>query len=197
MGTHFRILVDRTASAKDAPALAGTVMNYLIRRRIIECERSDCTLGDKGGFRPGANVEEALASWAARGDEAGPLSAAVIANDLRGYACNGVEEVVGRTVFHNQGAGLDVVRCPLCLANQLEEDWGDAVGRWYDGDDCAPLPCRHCNESSPIVEWTFDPPWAFGNLGFKFWEWPPLKRRFVDEIKGLLGHEIVMISGKV
>jgi hypothetical protein len=47
------------------------------------------------------------------------------------------------------------------------------------------------------VEWTFDPPWAFGNLGFKFWEWPPLKRRFVDEIKGLLGHEIVMISGKV
>jgi hypothetical protein len=43
----------------------------------------------------------------------------------------------------------------------------------------------------------FDPPWAFGNLGFKFWNWPPLKRSLIEQISGILGHGVIIIAGKI
>jgi len=197
MGDTFRIIVDSTASPQEAPVLAKEVMDYMIGRRIIQAERGEGVLGKDGGYRPGENVEEALASWTPHHSPGGPLAIDKIASDLRRWATNGVEETIGRTVFHNFGAGLDVVRCPVCQANNVESDWGDAVGRWYRGDDLAPFQCRSCNESSPLTDWTFDPPWAFGHLGFEFWNWPPMKRSFIDKIAGILGHKVVLVAGKV
>jgi hypothetical protein len=43
--------------------------------------------------------------------------------------------------------------------------------------------------------WIYEPPWAFGNLGFTFWNWPQLKVDFVIELAKLLGHKTRMISG--
>jgi hypothetical protein len=203
MGDSFRTIVDSFASLEEAPVLADRVISYLIERRIVRPERSDCVLGKKGSYPPGENVGEALATWTPhhiRGTQhipGDPLPLETIIHTLRRWSVNGVEEVVGRTVFHNFGAGLDVVRCPVCLANQVKADWGDAVGTWYQGDNLAAFRCPSCNESSPIIEWTFDPPWAFGNLGFNFWNWPPMKRGFIDRLSGILGHKVVVIAGKI
>jgi hypothetical protein len=41
------------------------------------------------------------------------------------------------------------------------------------------------------------PPWGFGNLGFKFWNWPPLLPRFVKEVEEQLGNEVVFVYGKI
>src|SRR5262249_10862911 len=120
-----------------------------------------------------------------------------ILRTLRSWSNNGVEEIVGRNVFHNMGAGLDAVRCPLCLSNQVNADWGVAVDGWYRGDDMAACQCRSCNENGPIKQWRFDPPWAFGNLGFTFWNWPPMKRSFIDQISKILCHDVVLVAGKV
>jgi hypothetical protein len=197
MGDYFRTIVDRAVPASAAPALAQRVMDYMIGRRIIQAVRSDCVLRKEFGFAPGENVEEALARWTPAGTPGAPLPVDQIVSDLRGLATNGVVEVVGRTVFHNAGGGLDIVRCPLCLANEVASAWGEIVARWHEGDDLAALQCTSCNESSPVTEWTFDPPWAFGNLGFEFWNWPPLNRNFVNTIAGILGHKVAVVVGKV
>jgi hypothetical protein len=196
MGVSFQTIVDPFASIDEAPALAERVIQHLIARRIVEAERTDCTLSKQGGYAPGENVAEALATWTPRSTGI-PLSLEEIIRDVMRWSCNGVEEVVGRTVFHNFGAGLDAVRCPVCLANEEESNWGDAIGGWFKGDDFASFQCPNCRESSPITEWKFDPPWAFGNLGFKFWDWPPLKRNFIEQISSILGHKVIMIAGKV
>jgi hypothetical protein len=192
MGSTFRTIVEPSASPQDAPALAKKVIHYLIERRIIRPERKS-----EGGYPPGDNVAEALATWTPRDRPGHPLPLEEILHDLLRWSNNGVEEVVGRTVFHNFGAGLDVVRCPVCVGNHVKANWGDAIDQWYAGDDLAPFQCPGCTEISPIIEWTFDPPWAFGHLGFTFWQWPPMKRAFIDQIAGILGHKVVVIAGKI
>lgn len=196
MGSQYRVVVDPRASATDAPVLAKKVIEFMVSRNIIRAERSDCVYSKEGGYLPGDNVDEALAQWTPAASNV-PLPLEKIAADLRKRAPNGVVEIVGRTVFHNGGAGVDVVRCPLCQANNIEEDWGEAVGRWYDGDDLAPLQCSDCNEKSPLIDWTIDPPWAFGHLGFEFWNWSPMKRAFIDRISDILGHKVVLVTAKV
>jgi len=196
MGDSFRTIVDPLASLDEAQAMAERVIQHLIERKIVKPERTDRTPGDPGGYPPGENVAEALATWTPCSTGV-PLSLEEITHDLLRCGWNGVDAVVGRTVFHNFGAGLDVVRCPVCLANQEGKNWGDAIGRWFKGDDLASFRCPNCRESSPITEWKFDPPWAFGNLGFKFWNWPPLKRSFIEQISGILGHRVIMIAGKI
>jgi hypothetical protein len=197
MGDSFRTIVHPVASLADAPALADKVIAHLIKRKIVGPVRTDCVLGKAGGYPPGDNVGEALATWSPSAGSGVPLSLETIVRDLRRSSCNGVREVVGRTVFHNFGAGLDVVRCPICVGNEVDAHWSDAVGRWYDGDDHAAFKCSDCNEDSPITQWTFDPPWAFGNLGFEFWNWPPVKKEFIDQVSEILGHKVVLITGKV
>ncbi len=49
MGDKFQVIVDRTASAYEAPVLAKLVMDYMIGQQFVEAGRSDCTLGKTGG----------------------------------------------------------------------------------------------------------------------------------------------------
>jgi|SRR5579863_8200149 len=72
--------------------------------------------------------------------------------------------VIGREVFHNGDVGVDAVRCPLCGANQVKSDWGEAIDRWSDGDDDALLMCNACSAVSPLTRWLFEPAWDLGVL---------------------------------
>ena len=130
--SSFQTLVDPLASIDEAHGMAERVIQHLIERRIIKHERTDCTPCEQGGYPPGENVAEVLATWTPRSTGI-PLSFEEIMGDLTKCSWNGVDEVVGRTVFHNMGAGLDVVRCPVCLANQEDKRWGDAIDKWFKG----------------------------------------------------------------
>jgi len=46
-----------------------------------------------------------------------------------------------------------------------------------------------------VTEWSFEPGFAFGNLGFTFWNWPPfLSGRLIDEVGRLLSpHRVVLV----
>jgi len=39
------------------------------------------------------------------------------------------------------------------------------------------------------------PPWGFDNLGFTFWNWPPLAGEFVARVAALLEHRVVVVRG--
>ena len=46
-------------------------------------------------------------------------------------------------------------------------------------------------------DWAWSPPWGFGHLGIKFWNWPLLTGEFRAEVADLLGHRTVYPRGKV
>lgn len=171
MGDTFQDIVVPTARLDDAAWFADDVLKFLIENEIILPQRTDCILGGKGGYPPGKRFEEAVVQPS---------------NDVRRLRTNGMDVVIGRTVFHNGGLGVDAVLCPACGANQVDGDWADAVDRWYAGDDDAPLACGACRAEIPLTRWVFGPPWGFASLGFKFWNWPPLKLEFVDRVSKVL-----------
>ncbi|MGD9720513.1 MAG: hypothetical protein AB7O59_21865 [Pirellulales bacterium] len=181
MGDSYQQIVDLHATVQEAPRLARTVLRYLIERGVICGEASDSALGGPRGYRPGPNFKEAVGGRLVHFLEVQP---------------NGVCCEIGRTVFH-AGGNSDKVLCPICHTDASSSDWTDAVDRWFQGDDAAAHTCQHCGIASRITQWDFDFVWAFGNLGFTFWNWPPLRPQFVEQISSLLAHEVRVVCGRL
>lgn len=183
MGDWFQTIVDEEASAEKAETLANEIRDWLIDRGIIQTTMTDCVLGGNGrGYPPGPHFEQAISPGAH--------------HHFLQLWTNGLHFVIGRTVF-DSGQGETTVLCPKCQTPRDDHtQWVDAIGEWYEGKT-ALLRCPHCNTSTPITEWKFDPPWGFGNLGFTFWNWPPLKDEFVSELGERLNHQIVIVKGKL
>ena len=76
---------------------------------------------------------------------------------------------------------------------EAPDEWGEAVGEWYETGAAGMVGCPGCGAGRAVTEWEYDPPWGFGYLGFEFWNWPP----FVEECGRRLGHRIVFVSGKL
>jgi hypothetical protein len=180
MGDFFQVIVDKNVSVEDAPRLGTQVREWLVARRIIEPELSDSALA-RPGHRPGPSCKEALEQ---------PDSGAFL--DLE---TNGLAIEVGRTVFFTVGGELT---CRACGAHvETEDGWGEAVDAWYAGDDDVMFACPECGQPERLTEWSGSFPWGFGNLGFTFWNWPPLSARFVQEVTKQLGHRVVVVQGKL
>lgn len=184
MGDWFQTVVDRDVGPDEAEALALQVRQWLVERGIVGPAATDCVLGADEGYPPGPNFLLAID---------GPD------HRLREMSVNGLQIVVGRTVF-DSGQGDIRIDCPGCGkaiddSDALEEG-GRAIGEWYDGEE-GMLRCPHCGGEAPVTECLFDPPWGFGNLGFQFWNWPPLHKTFVVELTERLGHRTVLVEGKL
>ncbi|MFP2905228.1 hypothetical protein ACLESD_09260 [Pyxidicoccus sp. 3LFB2] len=179
MGDHFQIIVAKDVSAEDAPRLAGQLRDWLVAQRIIEPELTDCTLGSPG-HRPGTEHAKAL----------NPSD-----SEVPRLWTNGLQIQTGRTVFHTIGGELT---CRPCGARfEPQREWFDAVGVWYEGDDDVTFACPECGKPERLTEWDGEWPWGFSNLGFTFWNWPPLSERFVREVSEQLGRRTLVVRGKL
>ena len=186
MGDHFQTVVDRDATPAAAEAVAREVIKWLVGRGVIESGRTDCVLdGDGTGHAPGPNYADVIDLGSDDGDDTPRLRT------------NGLAVVVGQTVFHAGQGGLELV-CRACGDRSDGGDaWSKAVREWYDQKSEGILRCPRCGHAEPVTEWAHDPPWGFGNLGFTFWNWPPLTASFVEEFTRRLGHRTVLVAGKL
>jgi len=179
MGDWFQIIVDRDAGEDEAPALAASIRDWLISEGIIGSEMTDNVLGSDRGYPPGHNQGKAV-------DEEVP--------DLW---ANGLDIIIGRSVF-DSGAGEISLICAECGERfQLTDAWTEAIGEWHSRRGPGLLSCIRCSHTRTITEWQHDPPWGFGNLGFKFWNWPCLKESFIEEVSRRLGHRVILVEGKI
>jgi hypothetical protein len=48
-----------------------------------------------------------------------------------------------------------------------------------------------------VTAWSCDPGWGFGHLAFRFWNWPPLRPAFLEELRKELGHPVALVRGKL
>ena len=183
MSDHSQIIVDLDATPEDAPRLAHVVLTWLAEEGVVQREPApDSVLGDNDGHRPGPKFRKAL-------EEPEDESAA----NFLDLGLNGLEIEVGRTVFHSGGNGTEL-RCEACEHEFDPGDkWGDAVDAWYEGDDEVTFPCPSCGEARRLPEWRGPWQWGFGNLGFQFWNWPPLSDEFIDAVSEKLGHRTVLV----
>lgn len=178
MGDYYQVVVDRDIPLDQADEVASAIRQCLIVENVIEPQLTDCTLGN-GGYAPG---KKCALAFDGTSDEVTQLRT------------NGLQIIIGRSIFYSSGADLI---CDRCNNRTFEGDaFSEAFGGWSAGQDGCPFKCPNCGHAKPVADCTFDPPWGFGNLGFKFWNWPPLKKSFVGEVSRRLGHRIVFVCGK-
>ncbi|SDK43245.1 hypothetical protein [Streptomyces indicus] len=195
MGDWFRTIVDTEATAEEAQELAAGLLDWLIADGYVVAERTDCVLGADAGHAPGPRYAEAVV-------EPDPGLAALWSN--------GLHITVERTVFDAGQGEPTAVTCPHCATEvpfvderwmPVEGNWelfADAVHSWADGDD-EPVACPSCGRTAPVHTWRWaDDYFAFGRLGFTFWNWPELRPEFLAEFSRRLGgHRTVLLEGKL
>ena len=182
MGDWFQVIVDRDATEPEAPRLGAAVHEWLAAEGIVSLEPADCVLGSALGYPPGPSYGRAV----------------VDPDDgLFTLAHNGLRIVTGRTVFDPGQGGFELVCASCSNRSEVPDEWGEAVDEWCEARGRGLLACPRCGRSRPVTEWESDPPCVLAYLGFKFWNWPPLKEELVEEIGKRLAHRVVLVSGKL
>jgi len=182
MSDIFISLVPQPINTTEVIALADKVINWLYQQNIIKNTKTDCVLGSNEGYPPGDGFKKII-----DGDDYGLL-------DL--YT-NGLEVKIAREVFHNGGHGVDSISCPNCNCNIISTDWGEIIDEWYNETGKDKIVCLDCKTTASITEYKFVPAWAFGNLGFTFWNWPPFKEGFVKDLETLTAKSITIVYGRL
>ncbi|KUM72401.1 hypothetical protein [Streptomyces curacoi] len=193
MGDHFQTIVDLAASPQQAPHLAERVVEWLVAEGIVLAERTDCVLGQPLGHPPGPHWQRAV----------GP-------DDADWDPWDGLAVYTGRTVFHGGQGEPEAVSCPRCgvTTRLITDEWeliddawapfSEAIDAWHK-TGAARVDCPACAEAVPLTDWTWaDDHFAFGHLGFEFWNWPPFTEKFRARISELLdGHRTAYVWGKL
>ncbi len=181
MSDYYQTLVDAQAALGEAVHLGQHVVAFLAEREIVER-----TPNPEGGYPRGPGALTVCASRALP-PESGALTH--------------LQVMTGRMIHSPSMATLNPSRaaCPSCEAEleELDPDWSGVAHAWLSGDDDATLACPACGKSSPITGWIYPVNYGFGNLAFRFWNWPPLSWTFVEEVRRELNHRIILVSGRM
>lgn len=191
MGDHFQTLVDLDATSADAAGLAVRALGWLVDEGIVSSERTDCVLGACEGHPPGEQWAKAVIE-----PERAPS--------------DGLKISTGRTVFWGGQGDAQYATCPRCARQTwfYTESWDriegardafdTAMSLWHETGEAA-VTCQHCGHASDLALWRWaDDYFAFGHLGFEFWNWPEFEPRFLADLARILGgHEVVRVWGKL
>ncbi len=178
MGDTYGNIVFVSVDTASAKTIADKVIQHLVDRKVISGSLTDCVLGAKNGYPPAENY------WLALEDAS------------HGTPNDGVEVIVEKRVFFS--AGVDTINCPGCNEDIVDSDWGSALDEWMNETGNDKIICPGCSQAYSITQYKFDPNWAFGNLGFTFWNWSSeFKEDFVKELEALTGHRIELVYGKL
>jgi hypothetical protein len=185
MADYFQTVIDTKARPGDADHLARHVVEYLAEKGVI-----DGTPSEEGGYPRGPHALD-IAAPAERpaGHEAIPP------------VYTHLQVMIGRAVHAADMSETRAPRasCPACRSalDDPDEEWPAAVQAWLAGDNDSSLACPSCGRSAPVTEWRYDSRFGLGNLAFRFWNWPPLLERFLEELRGELGHPLAVVRGKL
>lgn len=187
MADYFQTVVDTGAGLDDADHLARHVVQLLSGRGIVAGKPSQ-----EGGYERGPNASDISlpgSGTPTAGHEAIPP------------VFSHLQVLIGRLTHPDDLSESRAPRalCPSCGAVLEDPDgnWEAAVQTWIEGDDDSDLLCVACGKESRVSAWGYDSRYGFGNLAFRFWNWPPLSPLFLEEMRRELQHPIVLVKGKL
>jgi len=177
----FQVLVAQELGPRAAEQLVPAIIAWMVAQGVIVPERSDCVVESGLGHAPGPGATKALESR----------------HKLVWLRANGVSVSAGRRVFHAGENGISL-ECSACGdAFEPGEEWTDAVGRWFEGDDDVSFMCPTCGQALLLKDWEGEWRWAFGNLGITFWNWPPLAESFIQALATYIASPITVVLGRL
>jgi hypothetical protein len=197
MSDSFEMLIDVDATPSEANGVAKAVLERFRKLGLITGRTDrDCVLGDGKGYRPGPAVR-------------------TLCKLGKGYfpfwemsPC-GVESRIGRRYNYDAlGPSCEGFACPACEAdfepfgNDLAEAIAKAADKWADETGPGNVTCPQCRKKQPVTDWRCKPPLGFGNVSFRFWNWPPLqlpvwKIDIPAIVREVTGHSIVKTHGHI
>ncbi|HVE42117.1 MAG TPA: hypothetical protein VNM14_19640 [Planctomycetota bacterium] len=187
MADTFQTIIDTGVRPDDADHLARHVVAFLAERGVIAANPSE-----EGGYARGPRaLEIAEATDSRPAHEAIPPS------------YSHLQIIIGRATHSNDmsEARAPKADCPECGAmypdDDPDESWEAACQAWLAGDDDSYLACPICQVGGPVASWKYGSAFAFGNLAFRFWNWPPFRESFLREIRSELGHPVAIVRGKL
>lgn len=193
MSDTFEMLADATVSAEDAERVSLAVLTRFREMGLIAGDaKEECVLGGSG-YRPGPAVSH---SYQLEPQE----------SEFWTLVTCGVEPHIGRG-FNEWALGpvFEGMTCPAC--SSTTEDFGgeelwSAISEWLSQSGSGLVQCPKCATRLPITELQCDPPLGFGNLSFRFWNWPPLdssawKINIPAIIGEATGHNIIHTWGRI
>ncbi|MDR3669025.1 MAG: hypothetical protein P4L35_19520 [Ignavibacteriaceae bacterium] len=175
-------LVPLKVNKSEVSSTAEKVIDWLLSQKIIKDPKTDCVLGSNDGYPPGDNYNSILNSYD---------------HDLLGLRTNGLDVIRTREVFHNGGNGLDSICCPTCSTNIIGSDWGILIDEWYNETGKDTVTCLECKAVHSIIDYKFDPTWAFGNVGFTFWNWPSFTNQFINDLEIITRKSMAIVYGRL
>lgn len=192
MGEYPQTLCDVDASDDEAETLKQRLLAWLVSKRIVAPDITNCVLSDDGGYRPAENY-----GYAIYGRDAGQL-------DPPWLAANGLQIAVGRQVYW--GGDLEAVICPHCrhresMTPREQGRWdtafNDAIDDWLAGGRGL-VACLACGADNGLNDWDWGYPWGFGALGVTAWNWDELSPDFITQVSEVLGgHRVIHCSYKI
>ena len=187
MADTFQTIIDTGVRPGEADHLARHLVSFLAERGVIAA-----TPSEEGGYPRGPRALEIA--------EAAPLRPA---HEAIPPSYSHLQVMIGRATHSKDmsEARAPKAQCPKCGAeyptDDPDESWEAAVQGWLAGDDDSPLACARCQVGAPVAGWNYHSEFGFGNLAFRFWNWPPFRESFLQEIRNELGHPVAIVRGKL
>jgi hypothetical protein len=188
MGERFQTIVDTEATLEEADHLARHVVAFLTERGVLGRP------SEEGGYARGPNA------LAISEREPHPENRPAVHEPIPPVYFH-LQVVIGR---NTQSSDLNEFQpprasCPACgkSLEDLEAEWVPAAQAWIAGDTEASLACPSCGKITGVSRWAYGSGYGFGNLAFRFWNWPPFTREFLDLMAKELGHPIARVEGKM
>ena len=174
MGTRCTELAFHRVAREDAQALADTLLGWLIEHGIVLPEKTDCALGQSGGYPPGPHAETAI-------------DGAAYLDRLR---YNGLEITVGPKLCISPADFDDALAfaCATCGSHTGGSDFFERrmvpAIETFLADEAEPLiACPTCERKHGLRSYEFTPPaLAAAYCTLTFWEWFPVKNEFIAKL---------------
>lgn len=149
------ILVPQVSSVPAHEAKARQLLNWLVKREIVEALPSTCGQGGNG-------MAYAIAPGARRVVEHPPRLPF-------GQPLNGLEIVTRRCIYTPTRDFREEAGCPQCR-QEIGEPLFESLEQWWPGETDN-FTCPECGFEDDINGFLFLQPCAFSNLGFIFNGW--------------------------
>jgi len=161
------MLIDSDVSLSDAPSLADRIVTELRDRGLITGDLSqECVLGGSG-YHIGPAAQELYKLSPNEGH-------------FWTLIASGVEPSIERSCnLWALSPSCEYFVCPVCntthenLTGEIGDSIISAVGHWHEQNGDTEAHCTNCGKATQITEWQSKPPMGYGNLAFRFWNWPP------------------------
>jgi hypothetical protein len=180
MGDQSISIVPKRSDFPAKEIKAKEILDWLVSLDIVKPTPSNCILAMSDGYEISKGAIQIT-----NNPDLLPFSQSV----------NGLEIIKERQVFHTGQNGIEKLICPSCRQDISNEDW-DFLNEWAENNS-NDITCPLCRTPGEIHNYECTPEWGFSDLGFTFWNWPPLTDDFLNMFRQMLQVDLAIVYTKI